>query len=97
MDGTPLPPSGFRSVLNGIQQSRSEASMNFHEESSHYEKTIVSDLQGAWENLRAGLVDNHPCPESERLLCLVVGLGNIRMPCRNQTRKPLQTQPRRPL
>ena len=42
--------------------------MKFHEEPSHYEKTIISDLQGAWENLRAAIVDHHPFSESGRLL-----------------------------
>ena len=42
--------------------------MKLHEEPSHYEKTIISDLQGAWGNLRAVVADNHPFPESDRLL-----------------------------
>lgn len=42
--------------------------MTFYEEPTHYEKTIISDLQGAWENLRRTVVENHPFPESERLL-----------------------------
>ncbi len=42
--------------------------MRFYEEATHYEKTIISDLQGAWENLRGAVADNHPFPESERLL-----------------------------
>jgi hypothetical protein len=42
--------------------------MEFYEEPHHYEKTIFSDLQGSWENLRAAVADNHPFPESERLL-----------------------------
>src|SRR5271157_2232435 len=48
--------------------SDQEAFMKFHEEPHHYEMTIISDLQGAWENLRAAVADNHPFPESERLL-----------------------------
>ena len=40
----------------------------FYEEPAHYEKTILSDLQGAWGNLRQAVVENHPFPESERLL-----------------------------
>ncbi len=42
--------------------------MKFYEESAHYEKTILSDLQGAWGNLRQAVVENHPFPESDRLL-----------------------------
>ncbi|MCX5873338.1 MAG: hypothetical protein NTY51_08915 [Deltaproteobacteria bacterium] len=42
--------------------------MTFYEEPAHYEKTVISDLQGAWENLRRTVVENHPFPESERLL-----------------------------
>ena len=43
-------------------------SVKFHEEPQHYEKNIFSDLQGAWENLRAAVSENHPFPESNRLL-----------------------------
>lgn len=42
--------------------------MTFYEEPTHYEKTIISDLQGAWENLRKTVFEHHPFPESERLL-----------------------------
>ena len=42
--------------------------MTFYEEPTGYEKTIISDLQGAWENLRQAAVENHPFPQSERLL-----------------------------
>ena len=42
--------------------------MKFHEEPYHYEKTIISDLQGAWDNLRSAVAYTHPFPESERLL-----------------------------
>jgi len=42
--------------------------MKFYEEPHHYEKTIFSDLQGAWENLRTAAANNHPFAESERLL-----------------------------
>lgn len=42
--------------------------MTFYEEPAHYEKTVISDLQGAWENLRQTVVEHHPFPESERLL-----------------------------
>jgi hypothetical protein len=42
--------------------------MTFYEEPSYYEKTAISDLQGAWENLRGAVVEAHPFPEWERLL-----------------------------
>jgi hypothetical protein len=42
--------------------------MTFYEEPTHYEKTIISDLQGSWQNFRDTVVQNHPFPESERLL-----------------------------
>lgn len=42
--------------------------MTFYKEPKHYEKTVVSDLQGAWGNLREAVVDARPFPESERLL-----------------------------
>jgi len=42
--------------------------MTLYEEPTHYEKTIIADLQGAWDNLRATVVEHHPFPESERIL-----------------------------
>jgi hypothetical protein len=42
--------------------------MTFYEEPTHYEKTVISDLQGAWENLRHTVVQHHPFPESERII-----------------------------
>jgi len=42
--------------------------MEFYEEPHHYEKTVFSDLQGAWANLRAAVANNHLFPESESLL-----------------------------
>jgi len=38
------------------------------EEPIHYEKTALSDLQGAWENLRESVVEHHPFPAWQRLL-----------------------------
>ena len=32
--------------------------MPFHTESTGYEKTILSDLQGAWINFRSSVADN---------------------------------------
>ncbi len=42
--------------------------MTFYTEPPHYRKTALSDLQGAWGNLRKEVVKAHPFPESERLL-----------------------------
>ena len=42
--------------------------MSFYTEPTGYEKTALSDLQGAWENLRQAVVDHRPFPEWERLL-----------------------------
>jgi hypothetical protein len=42
--------------------------VTFYEEPSGYTKTILSDLQGAWQNLRGAVVEAHPFPESHRLL-----------------------------
>ena len=42
--------------------------MTFYTEPPHYMKTALSDLQGAWENLRDTVVRAHPFLESNRLL-----------------------------
>lgn len=42
--------------------------MSFQQEPIGYEKTALSDLQGAWENLRDTVVEQHPFPEWQRLL-----------------------------
>lgn len=42
--------------------------MAFHEEPTQYNKTALSDLQGAWGNLRKAVVDAVPFPEWRRLL-----------------------------
>ena len=42
--------------------------MPFFTEPDHYKKTILSDLQGAWEVLRAELVDRAGFPNWERVL-----------------------------
>ena len=42
--------------------------MTFYTEPPGYEKTALSDLQGAWENLRSEVVEAGPFPEWERLL-----------------------------
>ena len=40
----------------------------FNTEPTGYEKTAISDLQGAWVNLRDAVVENFGFPGSERLL-----------------------------
>ena len=42
--------------------------MTFFTEPDHYEKTILSDLQGAWGNLRDDVVEHAGFPNWERLL-----------------------------
>ena len=42
--------------------------MTFFTEPDYYEKTILSDLQGAWGNLRDGVVEHAGFPNWERLL-----------------------------
>ena len=42
--------------------------MPFYREEHHFHKTALSDLQGAWENLRDEVVNLHPFENSERLL-----------------------------
>jgi len=42
--------------------------MSFPEESTSYEKTILSDLQGAWSVLRQSVVDNAGFEGWERML-----------------------------
>lgn len=42
--------------------------MKFYEEPTGYVKTILSDLQGAWGNLRQAVVQSHPFPGSDKLL-----------------------------
>lgn len=42
--------------------------LQFHKEPSGYYKTALSDLQGAWENLREAVVDSFGFPNSDKLL-----------------------------
>jgi len=42
--------------------------MNFYTEPTGYKKTALSDLQGAWENLRHAVVECGPFPEWQRLI-----------------------------
>ena len=40
----------------------------FYQEPSHYEKTILSDLQGSWMLLREAVVNEHETKDCSRLL-----------------------------
>ncbi len=42
--------------------------MVFVTEPAGYEKTVISDLQGSWGNLRDAVVANFDFPDSDRLL-----------------------------
>jgi len=42
--------------------------MSFDAEPVVYQRTAWSDLQGAWETLRAAIVEAHPFPDWQRLL-----------------------------
>jgi hypothetical protein len=42
--------------------------MSFYTEPTGYQKTIVSDLQGAWENLREAVAENPGFKDWDRLL-----------------------------
>jgi len=42
--------------------------MSFYQEPIHYEKTILSDLQGSWGNLRDIVVKEHEIRDCSRLL-----------------------------
>jgi hypothetical protein len=42
--------------------------MTFITESTGYHKTVLSDLQGAWTNLRESVVENFGFPDSDKLL-----------------------------
>jgi hypothetical protein len=42
--------------------------MAFIKEQKTIYKTVLSDLQGAWQNLRAAAEEKHPFPESDRLI-----------------------------
>ncbi|MCL1127548.1 hypothetical protein [Shewanella surugensis] len=42
--------------------------MSFKTEPTGYEKTALSDLQGAWVNLRNAVVDEFGFPNSDKLL-----------------------------
>jgi hypothetical protein len=59
-------PAKWMSLGQGLSQE--ETGMAFFTEASGYEKTALSDLQGAWQNLRNAVVEAVPFPEWERLL-----------------------------
>lgn len=42
--------------------------MSFYQEPFHYEKTIFSDLQGAWEVLRDEVIKEHTSKDCSQLL-----------------------------
>ena len=42
--------------------------MAFYQESNHYEKTIISDLQGSWGNLRDAVIKEHQNTDCSKLL-----------------------------
>ncbi len=42
--------------------------MAFGTEPTGYQKTVLSDLQGAWANLRQEVVENFGFPDSDKLL-----------------------------
>ena len=42
--------------------------MSFYQEPSHYEKTILSELQGAWKLLRDAVVTEHETKDCSQLL-----------------------------
>ena len=42
--------------------------MAFYQEPTHYEKAILSDLQGAWSLLRSCVVDEQATQDCSRLL-----------------------------
>lgn len=42
--------------------------MSFYQKPTHYEKTILSDLQGAWEVLRDEIIKEHAGKDCSQLL-----------------------------
>ena len=42
--------------------------MGFYKEPTHYEKTALSDLQGAWTVLRDTVVENFGFPGSDKII-----------------------------
>jgi hypothetical protein len=52
----------------GIQSTNTNLSMSFYQEPLHYEKTILSELQGAWILLREAVVTEHESKDCSQLL-----------------------------
>ena len=42
--------------------------MSFYKEPTHYKKTALSDLQGAWSFLRETVVENFGFPSSDKII-----------------------------
>ena len=42
--------------------------MSFYKEPTHYERTALSDLQGAWTILRDTVVENFGFPDSDKII-----------------------------
>ena len=42
--------------------------MTFYQEPTLYHKTALSDLQGAWQNLREAVLETWPFPECDKLM-----------------------------
>ncbi len=42
--------------------------MGFKEEPAGYIKTVISDLQGGWENLKDAVLEHYGFPDSDRLI-----------------------------
>lgn len=47
---------------------KNEETMPFHTEPHYFIRTAMSDLQGAWGNLRHAVVEQGPFPDCDRLL-----------------------------
>jgi hypothetical protein len=58
----------FTQAESGFFAIMSEAEMSFTTESSGYEKTILSDLQGAWTLLRESVVETGGFDGMDRVL-----------------------------
>lgn len=55
-------------AMLGIQSTNKNLSMSFYQEPLHYEKTILSELQGAWILLRDAVVTEHESIDCSQLL-----------------------------
>jgi len=63
-----MPVKGMHPAESAFFAIMSEAEMSFTTESSGYEKTILSDLQGAWTLLRESVVDTGGFEGMDRVL-----------------------------